>query len=553
MGMKTDESIITSASLVQPPLMHTILAEQAIKLGDRPALQFDDRTLSYRELDELANALAGALAHRGVRQGDLVALMMPNRAEFAISYFALARLGAVAVPITTALKSEGLAYIFHQTEAPTVIIEASLLPRVEAALQEKNYFKQVIIVGGSGEEGATLAASERFETLVDERRMVAYPEIQPGDLWAIMYTSGTTGPSKGVMLPHQFLASQTASIVMDFEYNEETVGYTFMPLFHLNAVAITMMPAVFTGSRCVIRANFPRGQLLNDIQATGATHTVLVPFIIRGLLAEPPRPDDRENPLKVVFGMSLSPEEWQAFEDRFALQYMTCYGPTESGMVCRATRGKPGCTGRLGERYEVQIVDEHERPVPPGAVGEIVGRPRRPFEIMFGYYKMPEATARAFRNLWFHTGGLGWVDEEGYLYFSDRLKDSIKRRGENVSSLEVEDVISRFPGVQDVAVVGYRHPSGSDEEVRAFIVPKGEAALDPTALIQHCSAHLAYFMVPRYLDFRSELPRNAIGKVEKVKLRGLTSTHNRRRGGRISHASYFAERRPYDGMAGTGA
>ncbi|HEU5349445.1 MAG TPA: AMP-binding protein, partial [Ktedonobacterales bacterium] len=500
--------------------MHTVLTEQAIKLGDRPALQFDERTLSYRELDELANALAGALAHRGVRQGDFVALMISNRAEFAISYFALARLGAVAVPITIALKSEGLAYIFHQTEASTAIIEASLLPRVEVALQEKNYLRQIIIVGSEGEH-TTLAASERFETLVDERRPVASPEIQPGDLWAIMYTSGTTGPSKGVMLPHQFLASQTAAIVADFEYNEETVGYTFMPLFHMNAVAITMMPAIFTGSRCVIRANFPREHLLDDIRATGATHTVLAPFIIRGLLATPPQSDDRDNPLKVVFGMSLTPAEWQAFEERFAVQYMTCYGPTESGLVCQATRGKLGSTGRLGGRYEVQIVDELDRPVPPGTIGEIVSRPRRPFEVMLGYYKMPEATARAFRNLWFHTGDLGWVDADGYLYFSDRLKDSIKRRGENVSSMEVEDVISRFPGVQDVAVVGYRHPSGSDEEVRAFIVSKREAAVDPTALIQHCSAHLAYFMVPRYLDFRSELPRNAVGKVEKVKLRGI--------------------------------
>ncbi len=519
--MKTDESTVASMSLAQPPLMHTILAEQAIKLGDQPALQFDDRTLSYRELDALANALAGALAHRGVRQGDMVALMMPNRAEFAISYFALARLGAVAVPITTALKSEGLAYIFHQTEASIAVIEASLLSRVEAALQEKNYLKQIIVVGGSSEESTPLAALERFETLVDEQRTTSYPEVQPGDVWAIMYTSGTTGPSKGVMLPHQFLASQTASIVEDFLFDKETVGYTFMPLFHLNAVAITMMPAIFTGSRCVIRSSFPKDRLLNDIRATGATHTVFVPFIIRGLLAESPRPDDRDNPLKVVFGMSLSPEEWQAFEERFALQYLTCYGPTESGMVCQATRGKMGSTGRLGWRYEVQIVDEHEQPVPSGTVGEILGRPRRPFEIMLGYYKMPEATARAFRNLWFHTGDLGWVDAEGYLYFADRLKDSIKRRGENVSSLEVEDVISRYAGVQDVAVVGYRHPSGSDEEVRAFIVTKDEAALDPAALIAHCSDHLAYFMVPRYLDFRRELPRNVIGKVEKVKLRGV--------------------------------
>ena len=519
--MKTGERRITSASLVQPPLMHIVLAEQAIKLGDRPALQFDERTLSYRELDELANALAGALAYRGVRKGDLVALMMSNRAEIAISYFALVRLGAIAVPITTALKSEGLAYIFHQTEARIAIIETALLPRVEAALKEKNYLEQIIAVGSNGEERKTLTALELFETLLDEQRTVEYPEIQPGDPWAIMYTSGTTGPSKGVMLPHQFLASQTASIVADFRFTEEAVGYTFLPLFHLNAVAISMMPALLTGSRCVIRASFPKDQLLNDLRATGATHMVLVPFIIRGLLASPPHPDDRENPLRVVFGMSISPHEWQAFEERFALHYLTCYGPTVSGMVCQATRGKLGSTGRIGERYEVQIVDEHDRPVPSGTIGEIVGRPRRPFEIMLGYYKMPEATAHAFRNLWFHTGDLGWIDAEGYLYFSDRLKDSIKRRGENVSSFEVEDVISRYTGVQDVAVVGYRHPSGSDEEVRAFVVLKEGAMVDPTALIAHCSAHLAYFMVPRYLDFRGELPRNMIGKVEKVKLRGI--------------------------------
>lgn len=519
--MGTSETEETGVSSLQPPLLHHVLAQQATKLGNRPALQFDERTVSYRELDELANVFAAALAHRGVSQGDLVALMMPNRAEFAIAYFALARLGAIAVPITIALKGEGLAYIFHQTEARTAIIDAVLLPRVEAALKEKNYLEHVIVVGSNGEESIALAACERFETLQSERHSVEYPHIQPGDPWAIMYTSGTTGPSKGVMLSHQFVASQTASIVADIGFSEDAVGYTFLPLFHLNAVAISMMPALMTGSRCVIRAEFPKDQLLDDIRATGATHMVLVPFIIRGLLAAPPKADDRENPLRVVMGMSLPPQEWRDFEERFALHYLTCYGPTESGMVCQATRGKLGSTGRIGERYEVRIVDENDRPVSPGVVGEIVGRPRRPFEIMLGYYKMPEATVRAFRNLWFHTGDLGWLDEDGYLYFSDRLKDSIKRRGENVSSFEVEDVIMRFAGVKDVAVVGYRHPSGSDEEVRAFIVQEEGKTIDLLALITHCSDRLAYFMVPRYLDIRTELPRNTIGKIEKVKLREI--------------------------------
>lgn len=519
--METGEIAGAAVSQGQPPLLHTILAEQAMRPGERPALQFDERTLSYRELDELANALAGALAFRGVQQGDLIALMMSNRAEFAIAYFALARLGAIAVPITTALKSEGLAYIFHQTEARTAIIDATLLPRVEEALREQNFLERIIVTGGSGEEGVALAACESFETLLSEQRMVAYPQIQPGDTWAIMYTSGTTGPSKGVMLSHQFVASQTASIVADLKFSEDTVAYTFLPLFHLNAVAISMMPALMSGARCVIRSAFPKERLLDDIRAMGATHMALVPFIIRGLLAAPRRSDDRENPLRVVMGMSLPPQEWRDFEERFDLHYLTCYGPTESGIMCQTTRGRFGSTGRLGERYEVQIVDEHDRPLPAGAVGEIVGRPRRPFEIMLGYYKMPEATVRAFRNLWFHTGDLGWVDEDGYLYFSDRLKDSIKRRGENVSSFEVEDVISRFAGVQEVAVVGYRHPSGSDEEVRAFIVPQAGKSIDPLALIAHCADHLAYFMVPRYLDFRAELPRNMIGKVEKTKLRAI--------------------------------
>jgi crotonobetaine/carnitine-CoA ligase len=518
-----EEMVLSTA---QPPFLHDVLARWASLRRDRLALQFEKTTLSYLELDEAANFLAGALAKRGVRQGDLVLFMLPNRREVCITFFALARLGAVAVPINTALKGEGLRYIFEQTASPIALIDVDFLPRVESALGGWEKLEKIILVGAKEETALLLPGFERFETLLTEQTQVEYPTIHPGDPWAIMYTSGTTGPSKGVVLPYQMLSTLCMGVIEDLQISDDSVLYGFVPLFHLNAVVFTMGAAIMRGVRAIFRESFPRERLLADIYEVGATHISLPPFVVLDLLARPPQPNDRDIPLRVVYTFGLTEQQLLAFEARFDLRTFAAYGSTEVGLPIRLPVGLPqkrrekiASSGRIYTRMEVNIVDEHDFAVPVGQIGEVVCRPRYPYEMSLGYYRMPEATLKATRNLWFHTGDSGWFDQDGFFYFADRLKDMIKRRGENISSYEVEQVIIGCSGVHEVAVVPYRLPDSLEEEVRAFVVLEPESRLAPEEIVQYCSPRMAYYMVPRYLDFVTGLPRNMIGKVEKYKLR----------------------------------
>jgi crotonobetaine/carnitine-CoA ligase len=517
--MGTNQLLDKVKSTPQPPLMPQLLAEWAALQGDKIALQFDEVNLTYGKLDQAANYLAGALQRRGIKMGDRVAIMLANRPEIAIAYFALARLGAIAVPVNTALKGEGLAYIFRQSEPSAVIIEPSFLARVEAALGNLDTLNLLVITGPTETE---ISRAVQFSQLLAEQQSGDLPQIQPGDPWAIMFTSGTTGPSKGAILPHQMFASLSLNAQEFTNFTSDAVAYTFLPLYHLNAVIFCMGVAIMAGARGVIRERFPQERLLDDLRESGATHTTIPPFVALGLLARPPEPHDQVNPLRYLMTFGLSETQWVAFEQRFGVKILSAYGPTETGLICTLpldVENKKSSSGRPHARFEVRIVDENDRPLPSGEIGEVVCRSLYPFELMQGYYNNNGATVAAWRNLWFHTGDAGWLDQDGYFYFADRLKDMIKRRGSSVSSFEVEQVLATCPGLREVAVVPYRQPDSGEEEVRAFVIAQEGVTVDMREIISYCASRMAYYMVPRYLDLCQTLPRNPIGKLEKFKLR----------------------------------
>ena len=443
-------------------------------------------------------------------------LVLPNRAEIAIAYFALARIGAVAVPANIHLKQEGLGYVFEQSGATAAIVDAALLERVTESIRDRCELELLVVVGTAD---AAITAVD-FDDVTRGAPVELPPEPAPDAPWAIMYTSGTTGPSKGAVLPQQMWATESHDAAASQQMTADSVSFTFLPLFHLNAVVFGFGAAITLGARAVIRSRFPQEDLLGELRSAGATHSMLPPFVLQAMVDAPPSPADREFPLDVVGTMSLPAEPWRSFEERFGARITVGYGLTESGSLCVPGIGaKPGTSGRPNPRYELRIVDEHDRPQPANTVGEIVARPVRPNEMMIGYHRMPEATVRAFRNLWFHTGDAGSLDAEGFFHFADRTKDMIKRRGENVSSFEVEEQLALFPGVASAAVVPFRDEVVHDEEVRAFIEREPGADLVVEALMEFAGQRLAYFMVPRYVDVVDALPRNAVGKVEKFKLR----------------------------------
>ena len=338
----------------------------------------------------------------------------------------------------------------------------------------------------------------------------------------MLFTSGTTGAAKGVVLPHQQLASTAGDAVHDLGMDAGSVFYTFSPLFHLNGLVFGPLSALVAGARTVVRSAFPRESTLADLRSTGATHWVATPYLLRGLLAAPPRPDDADNDLRVVMTFGLTAAEVERVQTRFGCRLATGYGMTEAGMICRAQTDRPTTSGRVSDRYRIRVVDEHGQNVAPGEVGEILVTARLPYDRMLGYYGMPEATAAAFDGDWFRTGDLGRLDADGYLQFADRTKDSLKRRGESISTFEVERALMSFHGVSAAAVVGYRSAPDAEEEVRAFIEleqPVLPEHFDFAALIQHCGRNLAYFMVPRFIDLVHELPRTALGKIQKQALK----------------------------------
>lgn len=505
----------------QPPPMPEILTGQCGRLHDRALAVCDDRTLTYGQLAEESHRLAAGLQACGVRRGEPVVLVIGNRSEFLSAFFATAHLGAIAVPVNVALKGRSLAHVLETTAARTAIVEAEFLPRVLEALGGGSAFDELFVLGEDSDVGPP--GARRFADLMSAGQALAPARIGPGDPWTVLFTSGTTGAAKGVTLPHQQISSAAWDAVHDMKMSGESVFYTFNPLFHLNALIYGPMAAILAGARTVVRGAFPRERTLQDVRAAGATHWAITPYLARALLAAPERADDADNALQIVMCFGLTAGEVAAFESRFGCKLATGYGCTETGMICRLQSEAPTTAGRVSNRCELRLVGEDGVDVAEGETGEICVRSRQPFDQMLGYYRMPEATAAAYRDGWFRTGDLGWLDADGRLHFVDRLKESLKRRGENISTFEVEQVLMSFPGIASAAVVGFRPAPAAEEEVRAFVEPAGGdgAAIDHAALVRHCARNLAYFMVPRFIDTVTSLPRTAVGKIRKQELKEM--------------------------------
>ena len=505
---------------MQPALLHEVLRDRARQRPDRVVLRFDERALTFGELDREVDAFAARLGLLGVERGGFVALLLPNVPEMAIALLACARLGAVVVPVNVALKGEGLAYVFEQSGARFAVADAALVERLAAALAGRVELDLLVLVRAESAPGVS-GPFRRIEPFASSSPapMSPLPPVAAADPWAILYTSGTTGPAKGVVLPHQMWATESEEAARGQGLDESSVLYSFLPLFHLNSLCFALGSAIVAGCQAVLRERFPQERFLEDLRANGVTHAAIPAFVLMRLLESPPDPAERGLRLRFALSMGVPPDAWPRLEARFGCRVACGYGLTETGMLCVLATDRPGASGRANPRYELAVVDDDDQVLAPGAIGQVVCRARRPNEVMLGYHRMPEATAAAFRNGWFHTGDLGWFDADGYFHFADRRKDMIKRRGENVSATEVEAQLARHPAVADVAVASHAAPP--DEEVRAFVVVAPGQTLDPAALLVWLGERVAYFMVPRYVDVVTELPRNALGKVEKYKLRAL--------------------------------
>lgn len=509
-----------------------VLLDRQTDSPDRPALADDEQRLSYAELWAAAGRLAGGLRAAGLQTGERVLVMMDNHVDNAVLWVATAYAGGVHVSLNTAYHGQLLGDQLRASRARVVCCDAAYLAVLAPWLAE---LRPVALVVRGRFEPAAVPAVAGMRVLDWESVRAGDPvpphRPQPWEVAEVRFTSGTTGPSKAVLISHAH-AYRHATPVFPGSIGPDDVNLVALPLFHLAGTWALVYNAFTVGAQSVIVDRFSVSKFWDQVRRYGATHTILLGVMAEFLYRQPPRPDDADNPLRLAYTMPV--REWYAdFERRFGLKLYTCFGSTEAGQPIFAVPGTlvPGSCGVARPEYDVALVDEHDRPVPVGQAGELVVRPRQPWTTMLGYDGMPEETTKVWRNLWLHTGDLFRQDEQGRFYFIDRVRDAIRRRGENISAAEVESQISAHPAVSAVAVIGV-DSEYAEQEVMAVVVPAVGATVTAEELLAFLADRLPRFMVPRYVRFCDDLPRTPTGKVRKAVLRdqGVTpDTYDRER------------------------
>ncbi len=479
----------------------------------------DGSTWTYAKTLELTIKTAHALAALGVKQGDRVLVWMPNCAEALRVWFGLNYLGAAFVPVNTAYRGSLLAHAARLSEARLAIVHAELAPHL-GNIAPGQVEEVVVLMGDTPEiDGLKVHESAVLDSARTEPIALAEP-INPWDLQSIIFTSGTTGPSKGVLSSYCHLYNMARAAPFLDGSDRYMVN---LPIFHSGGVMpVTAM--LIHGGSIVMVESFKTDMFWPIVRETGITTSILLGVMGSFLLKQPERPDDRDHTLRSCTYVPMNESAVQ-FRNRFGTDVHTHFNMTEISMplVSESNPTALGSAGRPRPGVDVRIVDENDCEVPDGEMGELVVRTDCPWAMNHGYAASPEATAKAWRNGWFHTGDGFRKDAQGNFFFCDRMKDAIRRRGENISSFEVESDIVAHPAVQEAAVVAVKSEVTEDEVLAIVALRPGET-LDPVDLIAFLKPRMAHFMIPRYLRFVDELPRTPTAKIRKVELReaGLT-------------------------------
>ncbi|MBY6414395.1 AMP-binding protein [Rhodococcus sp. BP-252] len=498
-----------------------LLTRQAELYGDKTLLKIGNAALTYAEVRDLAAATAGVLQANGIRRGDTVATLSENRLELIQTILGCAWIGAVAVPLNAALQGTQLRHALENSNSKILVIESDLLARLQS-VSAPSHLEQVWTLD-STDAGVAGYDVRPFPTPAGT--VPACP-VAPGDTAALLYTSGTTGVSKGVCCPHAQFYWWGITVTEQLGITEEDTLFTVLPLFHTNALNAFVQTLV-AGATIVVGRRFSASRFWSQLNDSGATVTYLLGAMINILWSRESEPVERRHTVRCALSPATPAALAEPFFDRFGIRLVDGFGSTETNSVLTSAPDlpRPGYIGHVQPDFEAVVVDEHDSPVADGTPGELLLRSRVPYAFATGYYGMHDKTTEAWRNLWFHTGDRVVREPDGWFRFVDRMKDVIRRRGENISSFEVEQVIGSHPAVETVAA--YPVPSEmAEDEVMVSIVPKTGAVLSPRDVVDHCSSRLAKFAVPRFVDIVETLPTTENGKIRKVLLRerGRTTT-----------------------------
>jgi crotonobetaine/carnitine-CoA ligase len=481
-------------------------------------------------MDDRSSRLAKGLDGLGIGASDTVLVMLPDTVDFVLIWCALSKLGAIEVPVNIHYRGNLFTYLVNDSMAQTMVVDASCLERLDSVSTDLIYMKRLIVYGG-GDTQVPRTLTQRYEVLSYEDLEADTPWSGDGpryrDLMAVMYTSGTTGPSKGAMISHAHAYEYAYGVTEMLNLRCGDIYYAPLPLFHLAGQFAVIYASCIASATAVIAGVFSAQRFWIDVVRFNANCSFLLGAMANFLYRQTPDSKDSQNPLERILMVPLIPEV-EDFKRRFDCLVSTTWGGTE--MNCPTRSGfdlvdNMSCGRVANDRYEVRIADENDAELPPGIPGEALVRTKEPWIITTGYWNHPEWTEKAFRNLWYHTGDMLMKDAEGNLYFVDRIKDAIRRRGENISSFEVENEINAHPDVLECAVIPVESEH-TEQEVMAIVVPSSPGKLNPKDLVKFLEPRMPYFMVPRYIDCVDILPKTPTGKIQKYILRdrGITAS-----------------------------
>jgi long-chain acyl-CoA synthetase len=497
-----------------PNNLRELLEQRAGEAPDKPFLfsEADGRRFNYADFDAAVNRTAALLASQGVQKGDVVSLLMPNSAEYVIAYFACWKLGVLAGPINSLLKPDELVYIISNSEAKALLVHSDFLPTIEGIRSDLPALRAVLTFDDKVQATHNVGPAEDLPAT----------SVNRDDEAIIIYTSGTTGKPKGCLLTHGNVIANARQISEWLNFTEHDRLLTIMPLFHMNAVSVTTMAALYSGASTVVSPKFSASrfwEIISDYQITsfGSVATMLS-MLLTAYPAGVPGGLKTEQLRFAMCGSAPVPAEvLKRFEETFNCLVIEGYGLSES--TCRATFNPPDERRRAGScgmpiGNEMKVVDDDDRELEEGALGEIVLRGEN---ILKGYYKNPDATSAAFRNGWFHTGDIGYRDADGFFYIVDRKSDMIIRGGENIYPREIDEVLYQHPAIAAAAAIGVPDPLYG-EEVAAFVVLNEGGEASEEEITAFCRARLADYKCPKTVRFVQEIPKGPTGKLLKREL-----------------------------------
>jgi crotonobetaine/carnitine-CoA ligase len=514
-----------------------VLRQRAETHGDRIYLDCPEEglTWTYRETLTAAERIGSKLLASGGEPGDRVLIMLPNSSMFIRTWLGSAMAGMVEVPINNAYRGQFLEHQTSTVEPRFAVVDAEYAERFVESQEACSTIERFWVAGPDQAAGVATLRAAGWEVAawddLEDSEIGELPEVRPQDLASIFFTSGTTGPSKGVMMPQAqmyFFADECVSLT------RLTDADTYMvttPLFHGNAQFLAAYPALVAGARFVLHGRFSASRWIDQIRDSNATVTNFLGVMMDFVWKQDPRPDDTVNDLRCIFAAPTAYSIIDEFRQRFGVEaFVEVFGLTETSMPILSPYGEDRPAGAAGllveDWFEIRLVNpETDEEVPIGELGELAIRTKYPWTCSMGYYAMPDKTAEAWRNLWFHTGDGLRRDEEGWYYFVDRLKDALRRRGENISSYEVEQALLGHPAITECAVVAVKAEiEAGEDEVMAWVVTSER--IDPDELWAWAETRMPSFAVPRFLDFVDELPKTPSERVRKVELRdrGVTAT-----------------------------